>query len=116
MGKRMIEIYGYNECPYYQNAVAHMRKEIGDKNKKLVGKTTIIQNNFLMCLYTPIARGQEWQMILNCNGIDKHTSPLVLVSNKKMIGGCDNLLNTDLKKYYNVKSLKKSSGKKMKKL
>jgi hypothetical protein len=119
MGKKMIEIYGYDECPYYQKAVAHMRKEIGDKgdkNKKVVGKTTIIQNNFLMCLYTPISRGQEWQMILNCNGIDKHTSPLVLVSNKKMIGGCDDLLNTDLKKYYPKKSLKKSSGKKMKKL
>lgn len=111
MGKRMIEIYGYDECPYYQKAVAHMRKEIGDKNKKVVGKTTIIQNNFLMCSYTPIARGQEWQMILNCNGIDKHTSPLV-VSNKRIIGGCDDLLNTDLKKYYPKKSLKKSSRKK----
>lgn len=117
MGKKMIEIYGYDECPYYQKAVAHMRKEIGDKvdkNKKVVGKTTIIENNFLMCLYTPVARGQEWQMILNCNGIDKHTSPLVLVSNKRMIGGCDDLLNTDLKKYYNVKSLKKSGNKKRK--
>jgi hypothetical protein len=46
-------------------------------------------------------------MILNCNGIDKHTSPLVLVSNKQLIGGCDNLLETDLKKY----SLKKSVNK-----
>jgi hypothetical protein len=60
-----------------------------------------------MCSYTPVARGQEWQMILNCNGIDKHTSPLVLVSNKQLIGGCDNLLETDLKKY----SLKKSVNK-----
>jgi hypothetical protein len=110
MGKT-IEIYGYGECPYYQNAVAHMSEKMGPVNKKVVGKTTILQNNFLMCSYTPIARGQEWQMILNCNGIDKHTSPLVLVSNKRLIGGCDDLLKTDLKKYY---SLKKSGNKKRK--
>ena len=116
MGKKTIEIYGYGECPYYQNAVAHMTEKMGPVNKKVVGKTTIIENNFLMCLYTPIARGQEWQMILNCNGINKHTSPLVLVSNKRLIGGCDDLLKTDLTQYYSVKSLKKSSGKKMKKL
>ena len=114
MGKKMIEIYGYGECPYYQNAVAHMTEKMGPVNKKVVGKTTILQNNFLMCLYTPIARGQEWQMILNCNGIDNHTSPLVLVSNKRLIGGCDDLLKTNLKEYYSKKSLKKSGNKKRK--
>jgi len=113
MGKT-IEIYGYGECPYYQNAVAHMTEKMGSVNKKVVGKTTILQNNFLMCSYTPVARGQEWQMILNCNGIDNHTSPLVLVSNKRLIGGCDDLLKTDLKKYYSKKSLKKSGNKKRK--
>jgi hypothetical protein len=87
-----------------------MTEKMGPVNKKVVGKTTILQNNFLMCLYTPVARGQEWQMILNCNGVDKHTSPLVLVSNKRLIGGCDDLLKTDLKKY----SLKKSVNKKRK--
>jgi len=113
MGKT-IEIYGYGECPYYQNAVAHMTEKMGPVNKKVVGKTTILQNNFLMCSYTPVARGQEWQMILNCNGIDNHTSPLVLVSNKRLIGGCDDLLKTDLKEYYSKKSLKKSGNKKRK--
>lgn len=95
---KTIEIYGYEGCPYYQNAITHMTKKIGTLNKIVVGKTTFIQNDFLKCSYTPVERGKQWEMILNCNGIKSHTSPIVLISRKLIIGGCDDLMKKSLKK------------------
>ena len=97
---KSIHIYGYKNCPYYNEAVKHAKSLLLSNNKSISCKKkkskSICKTDTTRLTFMPIKQGKDWTEKLSLlkqkyssGVVNTHeTSPIVIV-NRKIIGGCD---------------------------